>query len=65
MPDRADDIAVADLRAQMDLSESTINSRLQKAMKAGLVERPKHAHYRLTEAGQNLKGEPVLQAVDG
>lgn len=65
LPDRPGDMAVADLRTELGLSESTINTRLQKAMKAGLIERPKHAHYRLSEAGQAVKGGPKLQAVSG
>lgn len=53
-PKDGSSIAVADLRKKFDLSDGALNTRIQKAKKAGLVERAGWGQYKLTPEGKRL-----------
>lgn len=57
-------MTLEDLRVALSLPPSTVNTRIQKAKKLGLVVRSGRAEYSLTDLGQNTRGGR-LRAVGG
>jgi len=60
-PDKA--TGLQDLRQLLDLSDGGLNARIQKAMRAGLVERVAWGQYKLTEKGRACRTNRKLQLV--
>lgn len=48
------------LKASLDLPTSTVNTRLQKAMKLNLLVRTGRAQYELTERGRSVRGSRLV-----